>query len=191
MLEGLGYGRGPDGILRDSSGQKLTVEARTTAGDDLREKMIYSIIDNWKAIGIESTPNIVPRQLADDLEYRATFPSFELVRNPNDLRGIRSLNSSNTALPENQYRVTGNRSRYQSAELDQLVDRYLGTIPMTERLQLLGQIVRHISENLPIMGIIYNSSPTLISNRLVNVTSGGGGGGSANQTWNAHLWDVK
>src|SRR5207245_1262575 len=50
LLEGLGYGRGPDGILRDSSGQKLAVEARTTAGDDLREKMIYSIIDNWKAV---------------------------------------------------------------------------------------------------------------------------------------------
>ncbi len=191
MLEGLGYTHGPDGILRDSSGQKLTVEARTTAGDDLREKMLYSIIDDWKAAGIESTTNIVPRQLADDLEYRATFPSFELVRNPNDLRGIASLNSRNTALPENQYRVTGNRSRYQSPELDALVDKYLVTIPMQERFQLLGQIVRHISENLNIMGIIYNSSPTLISNRLVNVGAGGGGGGSANQTWNAHEWDVR
>jgi peptide/nickel transport system substrate-binding protein len=191
MLEGLGYTRGADGILRDSSGQKLTVEARTTAGDDLREKMIYSIIDDWKAVGIESTTNIVPRQLADDLEYRATFPSFELVRNPNDLRGIASLHSRNTAGPENQFRVTGNRSRYQSPELDSLVDKYLVTIPMQERLQVLSQIVRHISQNLNIMGIIYNSSPTLISNRLINVSGGGGGGGSANQTWNAHEWDVR
>jgi peptide/nickel transport system substrate-binding protein len=187
LLDGLGMTKGSDGIYQNA-GQPLSVELRTTAGDDLREKMIFTISEDWKKAGVLSTINIVPRQLADDLEYRATFPSFELVRNPNDIRGTRSLHSRNTALPENNFRVTGNRSRYQNAELDRLVDQYFVTIPLQERTNIMGAIIKHMSENIPIMGVIYNSSPTLLGNRLMNITAGGGG---ATQAWNSNEWDIK
>lgn len=49
----------------------------------------------------------------------------------------------------------------------------------------MGQIVRHMSENLPIMGILYNTSVILHGNRLLNIKGGGGG------AWNAHEWDVR
>ncbi|MPZ14023.1 MAG: hypothetical protein GEU73_06300 [Chloroflexi bacterium] len=187
MLEGLGNTRGPDGILRDATNQPLSLEIRTTAGDDLREKMLFSINDDLQQVGVTVDPVIIPRQRASDQEYRATFPAFELTRNPNDVRGMRSIHSRNTALPENNFRVTGNRTRYVNPDFDGLIDRFFMTIPKQERLPILGQILHHLSDQAVIMGILYNTSPTLLSNRLINVGAGGLG---ATQAWNAHEWDV-
>ncbi len=188
LLTGLGYTRGTDGWLVDAAGNRLSVEVRTTAGDDAREKMLLAIIDYWKQIGLQGNPVLIPRQQAQDLAYRATFPGFELNRNPPDERGTPNLHSRLIPLPENGFRVTGNRSRYRNAELDALVDRYFVTIPLRERIELMGQIVKHFSENLPVTPVLYDAIPTLVSNRLVNV---GAGGPYGSQAWNAHLWDVK
>ncbi len=187
LLSGLGYSRGADGALVDRTGRPLVVEVRTTAGDDLREKMLLAIVDGWKQIGLTGAPVLVPRQQAQDLAYRATFPGFELNRNPPDERGTPNLHSRNIPLPENGFRVTGNRSRYRNAELDALVDRYFVTIPLTGRMAIMGQIVQHVSSQLPILGLLYDSAPTLFSVRLVNV---GAGGPFGTQAWNSYTWDV-
>jgi peptide/nickel transport system substrate-binding protein len=188
LIEALGYTKASDGLYADSTGKHLNLEVRTTAGDDLREKMLLTIIDDWRQIGLMGEPVIIPRQRAQDLPYRATFPGFELNRNPPDERGNRNLQFRTIPLPENNFQVTGNRSRYGNAELDSLVDRYFTTIQLNERMQVMGQIVRHMSVNLPILGILYDAAPTLINNRLVNV---GGGGQDVNQAWNSYAWDVK
>lgn len=188
LIEGLGYARAADGFYQRPPGQKLSVEVRTTAGDDLREKMLFAIVDFWQRIGVGVEPVIVPRQRAADQEYRATFPAFELVRNPNDVRGLRSLHSRNTPLPENNFRVTGNRPRYINPEFDALVDKFFMTIPRPERMEVMGQIIRHISDQLVIVGILYNTSPTLVHNSIPNVVAGSGG---ATQAWNAHEWEVR
>ncbi len=188
LLEGLELTKGPDGFYRDQTGQRLNVEARTTADDDVRQKTLFAVADYWQRAGVGTETVLIPRQRAADLEYRATFPAFELVRQPQDVRGLRSFHSRYTALPENNFRVTGNRTRYMNPEWDALVDRYFMTIPKQERIQLMGEIIRHISDQVLIMGIFYNVSPTLLSNRLINVGAAGHG---ATQAWNAHEWDVR
>jgi hypothetical protein len=52
----------------------------------------------------------------------------------------------------------------------------------------MGQIVKHFSENLPIVAILYDAIPTLASNKLINVAAGGPYG---SQAWNSYAWDVK
>ena len=188
LIGGLGYTRGADGWFVDAGGNRLAVEVRTTVGDDAREKMLLAIVDYWKQIGLQGNPVLVPRQQAQDLAYRATFPGFELNRNPPDERGTPNLHSRTIPLAENGYRVTGNRSRYRNAEMDALVDRYFVSIGVQERTQVMGQIVKHYSENLPVTAILYDAIPTLASNRLANV---GAGGPYGSQAWNAHLWDIR
>lgn len=91
------------------------------------------------------------------------------------------LHSSEAALPENAFRRS-NRTRYMSPELDALIERYLLTIPLPERTELARQIVHHISDQLPVMGLLYDVSPMLISNRLQNMSA-------ALDTRNAHECD--
>ena len=40
-----------------------------------------------------------------------------------------------------------------------------------------------MSDQLNIMTLYYNATPTMVSNRMVNV--------GADPTWNVHEWDVK
>jgi peptide/nickel transport system substrate-binding protein len=188
-IQELGYSRAADGLLRDSSGQPLPVEIRTTGGDDLQEKTMLSITDYWQRIGIQMEPVVVPRQRATDREYRANFPGFEEVRQPNTLTpdALTRIYGPEASLPENNYRGS-NRMRYQNAELDGLIDRFYVTIPRAERNQALAGIMHHMTDQVVPLGIYYNVDPTMISNRLLNIAPGAQGSTPA---WNAVAWDVK
>jgi hypothetical protein len=69
-------------------------------------------------------------------------------------------------------------------EFDALIDQYLTTLPHEPRMQLLGQIVGHMSDQLNVMGLFYDLRTTLVSNRLQN-------SGVAVPTWNVHEWELR
>jgi len=188
-LEAMGYVKGTDGGYRDASGQRLSLEIRTTGGDDLQEKTMLAISDYWQRLGIVVDSVVVAPQRAQDREYRANFPAFEEVRQPNDLSAgaLTRYYGPEASLPENSYRGS-NRMRYKSPELDILIDRFYATVPKAERLQVVADITRHMTDQVIPLGMFYNAQPTMIANRLVNV---GPGGSSVPPAWNAHEWDLK
>ena len=82
-----------------------------------------------------------------------------------------------------------NYSRNVDPELDALLDRYFVTIPKRERAEALGGIIHRVTDQLAtVMPLFYNGQPTMVGNRLANVTVGGG---RATQAWNVHEWDVR
>jgi len=184
LIGGLGYTRGTDGLFRDAAGQLLAVKIQTT-NDDLREKMLPVIGDFWRQAGVTMEPVMIARRLSSDRQIRAEFASFDLTRQPNDLT---RYHSSQVPLLENSYRGS-NRTRYRSADLDALIDRYTVTVPKDERNRVLGQMVHHVTDQLVIIGIFFIAEPALISNRITNVTSIKGD--EALNTWNVHAWDLR
>lgn len=183
LMQSIGYTQGADGALRDSSGQQLGWLIRTTAGDDLREKILLTSANNWKQVGMNVSTYIIPRQQADDPEYRANFPAMELVRQSGDVGGTKSLHSRTTSLPENQFKGTGNRSRYFNKEFDDLIDRVYTTISIDQRRELMGQIDRIITTDVPFYMMLYSTSTYLANNRLLNFQADG--------PWNSHEWDLR
>ena len=129
---------------------------------------------------------IVPAQRTRDIRYLATYPTFELAGVPNIVSRL-TLHEARPALPENNF-IGGYHTRYRNAELDGLVERYYMTIPRSERMQVLGQIVRHMSDQLTTVGIYYNPRPGAVANRLLNVSQEWV---AQYITWNAHEWDVR
>jgi peptide/nickel transport system substrate-binding protein len=187
MLDELGFARDAEGMLLDSTGQRQSVEIRQAGGDSTREKVVLSTGAYWQRVGIASEPHFVPRQRQQEREYRATFPAFELVQQPNDIRGLRNLHSSQAPLATNNF-VGQNRPRYQNPQYDALLERYLTTIPRNERTQVLAQISRHLTEELVVIGLYYGSETTMIGNRLRNVSAAKAR--TSTGAWNAHVWDV-
>ncbi len=185
LIEGLGYSRGPDGMFRDPSGERLVVEHRTTEAD-LHLKYLYAIADYWKQVGVTQESIVISRQIgpAAAREYRATRPGFELTRYPTNLD---QFHSSETPLPSNNF-VGNNRSRYMSAELDGLIERYYATVPMAPRTQILASIVHHMTENLTVMGIHHATQVDLVTDRLSNVLPVNSENGRL--TWNVHEWEL-
>lgn len=186
MIEELGYTRGSDGILRDASGQRLSFEVRTTGELDIHTKTFYPVLEYWQRVGVASDPVVIPPQRQRDPPYRATFPAFELLRGGNDVRALKNYHTSSQRTAESGWR--GSYTGHSNPEYDSLYDRYAAAIPTSGRIQLIGQLVQYIADQLPVMGLFYDTEPALISKRLLNAT-GRGGQGSTN-AWNAHEWDV-
>jgi peptide/nickel transport system substrate-binding protein len=187
ILEELGFHRGPDGAYLDSSNAKLSVELRASQ-TDLNQKTMLAVGSYWQRVGVTTETYLIPRQLASDDEFRATFPGFEVTRRANDQRGLPNLYSSQVPLPSNKF-TGSNNGRYASPELDSLLDSYFVTIPTRERNETLGQILRHLSENLVMLGLFYDPQPVLLGNRLRNIAAKPTP--QATQAWNAELWDVE
>lgn len=169
MIEQLGYARGTTGAFMDSSGQPLTLEVRGT--DGANEQLALTVAGYWQRIGINALPVVIPRPRASDREYRNTRPAFEISNASSELKGLESLHSRQLAVPDNNWAGT-NRARYANPQLDVLLNRYFATIPSGERIEILGQITRHLSEQLVTLGIHYGIDSTAAANRLQNVRPG-------------------
>ena len=188
LLEGLGYAKGADGFYRDAAGQRLSMEVRTSAEDDTHEAGTISVADFFRQAGIASEPFLIPQAQRNDREFNSTYPGVRLWRLSNDADDLRRYNSKDAPLPENRFSGS-NRSRYLNPEFDALIDRYMTTIPLEPRATLLGDIINHMTEQVTIMGLWYNTEPVMIGNRLVNVTVRDVG--PTSEAWNAHEWDLK
>jgi len=189
MIEELGYRKDAEGIFREGGGPRLAVQIRTSQGDDRQEKAMFATADDWQQLGVEVERFLVPPQRATDAEFRSTFPAFDVKGQAGTFDYAPSFHSSRVSLAENGYRVSGNNARYINAELDSLIDRYYTTIPLQERMELAAGIVRHVSDQVAWMGLYYQITPILISNRLRNVTQAKAS--KASTLTRIHEWDLR
>lgn len=195
MIEEVGYRRGSDGAFRDASGERLSVEIRALDMDNpVHPKALAIVADYWEQVGVAVDQVLVGRQRAADAEYSATFPAFNLHHHAPTVatRGVLAFHGASSPVPENRFVTRGNAARYINAELDALIDRYVVTIAQPERVQLLSGIVRHMTDQVAIMGVVYSLAPTMIGSRLRNVTASNASGSMrTTEGWNAHEWDTK
>jgi peptide/nickel transport system substrate-binding protein len=198
MVEALGYVRGTDGFFRaDAAGRpevaageaggRLTVEIRASQLD-MNRKTKLAVADYWQRIGVAVNPVEDPESRRRDVEHRATFPGFDTVGGASGVDSFKFYRSSEARLPQNGY-VGRSVSNYMNPELDVLIDRYQVTIPPTERMQVAGQIVHHLTDQVIPLPTFHDGNPTLVGGRLRNVAANVSAGGT--NTWNAHEWDVR
>jgi len=180
LLEELGYARAGDGGYRDPGGGRLTVPLHTTI-TAINQKATLAVADGWQRAGIGVETTTIPLQRQSDREFMFTLPAFHLIRVGRSARSFQSFHGSESPLPENNFSGS-NRGRYQSPELDALIDRFLVTIPRHESLRVLGQIIHHETDQLVVMRVFFDPEATMIGSRLRNVPAG--------TPWNAHEWEA-
>ncbi len=185
-IEALGYARGGDSFFRDPAGQRLSVEIRTVA-TDVNQKIMLTLADAWQRVGVGVEPNVIPPQRQRDLPYRATFPAFDMQRQPSQVDTLYNLYSYEARLPETNF-VGRNYSRYMSPQLDVLLDRYFTTVAWPARMEVGRQIAHEITDQLVWLDLFYDAQPLMVSARLKNVQVGKAAG--AQDSWNVHEWDV-
>ena len=121
-----------------------------------------------------------------DRGYKATRPGFQFSGGPNGIDALATLVSWESPLPETRF-VGINTARYASPEYDGLYNRFVTTIPQSERTQVLAQILQHITTNLPILPLYYRTEARLIGNRVLNVATRTL---ESSPAWNVNEWDV-
>lgn len=185
LMQDLGAARGADGTFRDAAGQPLSVEIQSVITGEINEKAMLAVADYWRQLGINAVSTPIPSQRQQDREYRMGRSGFDLAGGGTSWT---EFHSARTPLPENNF-VGSNKTRYMNPEMDGLIDRYLTTIPFDPRRQILGQIVRHISDQVVVMGLFYRADSIMTSKQLEGVVADLPSGASL--TWNAHLWELR
>jgi peptide/nickel transport system substrate-binding protein len=183
LLEDLGYTRGADGSFRDEAGEPLTVSVRIGSGPEA-PSLALAIPDQWKRIGVSATTEARPAA-AVGAEYTATFPGFQVQRYNLQLTRLTAFSTAQIPRPETRY-VGTNVPRYGSPELDGLIDRLIVTVPVSERNQVIGGILNHMSGNLIGMGIFYSADTQFVSNRITNVV----GSAQPADFEGSYRWDI-
>lgn len=189
LLEALGYRKGPDGTYRDAENRRLELEVRG-GPEEQAAKPATAIADSWQRLGVDATPvRITPQQFQDN-QFTATFPAFALFSSLIDVNAVRFMHGSQARLPSNNFRISGpgNRSRYINAEFDALLETYFRTVPVPERTQVLGRALRHMADQVTVLGIYFNPQPGAFSDRMVNVSVEWP---ASHIVWNAHEWDLR
>jgi peptide/nickel transport system substrate-binding protein len=181
-IEQLGYTRGSDGMFRDDAGQQLTVEIRTTSDNDIHMASFYPLIDYIKTVGVNVDPVVVPPARQRDVEYRAKLPGFQFTQGSEGLASLVNYTTPMQKTAENGYR--GNHTGYSNLEYDAVVDRYMRTIPKTERLRAGAEALHHMTDQLVAMTTFYNTQPQAVANRLKNVPENA-------TVVNVQQWDVE
>jgi peptide/nickel transport system substrate-binding protein len=186
-LERLGYVKAADGFYRDASGQRLTVEVRTSPGD-ANEKSMLAIAANWQQLGVAAEPFLISAAQNRDQQFRSEFPGFNVRNHPTGLRFVgQFFHSSEARTPENRF-LGSNGSRYRNPEMDAFIDAYFSTIPERPRFEHATRALQHATDQVVTLGLFYGTLPTMVGNRIQNV---GPGGERAEQTWNLMSWDLK
>jgi ABC-type transport system substrate-binding protein len=183
LLEELGYSKDAEGFYRDAAGNKPVVEARTnTTAANQRAALFAS--DQWNRAGIASELLVFSTAQSTNLEFRRTFPAFEIL----GLTGGRKIDrylSCGAGLPSNNYAGTcggNNRSNYMNPRLDDLINRFSSTIPWGPRMEAFNEAMHLVTDQVVVVGMAYTSDGNMVSNRLENVTQ---------TVWNAEQWGLK
>src|SRR5581483_6979459 len=152
---------------------------------DINTKIMYSMADFWQRIGVNVDAVVIPPQRQRDLAWRATFPGFDMERQPSDTEPFKYLYSNQSRVAETGY-LGRNCSRYANPAVDAMLDAYFTTIPWDQRMEIGRELVHLMTDQVIWMDLFYDAQPTLVSQRLSNVTAVSQGP----ITWNAQEWSV-
>ncbi len=181
LIEELGYTKGPDGNVRDPTGAKLSVQIMTHSQNALHVPAALSVAGYWQRLGVDVQMDVASPASAQDRKWRALYPGFSVlskgVLQPDGL-----FNSG--AIPTEDHNFVGsNVARYGSPDLDDLIQRYITTIPFPDRMKVLGEMVHLQTDRVTMLPLFFQGQGIVLgSARLENVLP--------QQVWNAHQWKL-
>jgi peptide/nickel transport system substrate-binding protein len=190
LLQEAGWSPGADGMLRHSSdGRRFQNRISTVASGRLWEVATYA--DAWRRLGIEVEELQQPAARSRDLEYRASFPSWEAT-SAGQGDSILGRLAGPAASAENRW--SGNRGGYEDPAAQLLLARYFRSMAEPEQLQAMRELGDLIANDLPFLIFYYSTHHTGFRSGVKALDDIGGGQQSSRPygtySRNAHLWDI-
>ncbi|HEY3117310.1 MAG TPA: ABC transporter substrate-binding protein [Chloroflexota bacterium] len=156
LMTDAGYTKASDGYYAGGTDGHLQVDLNTLAGP-YRDAELATLASGWRQVGFDFKESLMPPALAADNQARATFPGLFSYLTGNGEYNLAAFTASNIGTPDNRW-IGPNRPGWSNPEFERLADSFLGTIDQNERVRLIGQMVRVMSEDLPTIPLMYELS---------------------------------
>lgn len=155
-----GFARGGDGLYT-MGGARFSPELRSIAG--VQEEQELAILQNvWRTAGVDVKASVLPVAQSQDGQVLASFPALATatsggVTGTDQL--LKKLASVNAPRPENRWRGS-NLGGWAQSEYDRPYEVFTTALDRNERNQAIVQMMKVVSEELPIFTLYHNFSVT-------------------------------
>ncbi len=188
LLAEAGFTPGPDGILRNAAGQRLSLELNTTAGNRVREQVEQVIQQNLKEIGIEITiQNFPARVYFSEITRKRKFKALAMyawVQSPtSDCESL--FTSWNIPSEANSWQGQ-NQPGYKNADMDRICKAAAQEVDDAKRNKLLNESAILFARDLPALPLRFRASIAAAKPGLQNFYALFLSG--TYETWNAARW---
>jgi peptide/nickel transport system substrate-binding protein len=185
LMAEAGYQKGSDGVYVGPAG-RMRGEATTNAATD-NEAELSIISRDWRSAGFEIQEVVVAAGMERDGQLRASFPGMWVQNTSVGESALMNHTSGRIPTPQNRYQG-GNRGAWSNAEFDRLADMYSTELDRSKRTQILVDMTKIQSEDLPAISIFYVTQPWafvtgLKGPRLVAP--------DANMSWDIETWEFR
>jgi len=188
LLMGAAFALGPDGIMRNATGERLSLEFNTTAGNATRERVQQIIQQQLQQVGIEVTiANHSPRVIFGELNQRRKFRAMSMyswIWGPES--SCDGIYTSDFIPSEHNGWEGGNYPGYKNPEMDRVCKAANREIDETMRKRLIQESERIFSRDLPALPLYFRVDVGAAKAGLVNFAPVGLG--AAYEMWNVHTW---
>jgi ABC-type transport system substrate-binding protein len=146
---------------------------------------VQIMADGLRKLGIDASIRIIPRAQITEPYVLANFPGVLVgSQNPASIPPLGRLRASEIASPATRGRGS-NFSGWNNAEAERLIMAYETALDRAERNQYAVQLLKLVSEEVPLQPLYYNLEFVAHDSRLrgpmVTVSSD-------STTWNLHEW---
>jgi len=186
LLRAAGFTPGPDGIMRNASGQRLSLDLSTTTAVPFREQVEEIIRRQLHQVGIEiNIVNYPRRVLFSEVVARRRFTGMVMFAWFWDPRAeCETLFGSGYVPVEANGWIGANYSGYRDREMDEACTGAARELDPEARTRLLQVSARIFARDLPALPLYYRTFQAAAKIGLQNFAPRGFGW----ETWNAHTW---
>jgi len=184
LLQEAGFTRDASGRFLTPGGELMEVPLNYTGGTSQFEQETTILVDQMKSAGITGIARVVPT--SGSAEDRALSPGIVAGSGGQDT-GFLNAHSANIATAANRWNGS-NRAGYASPDFDRLANAFDSALEPMERIQLVIQMEKLISTEVPSVFLYYHGRVWAHDARLtgpkVRLV-----GGSGHPTSTIHTWE--
>jgi peptide/nickel transport system substrate-binding protein len=151
-MEEAGYRKGADGLYVGPDGQPIRLSMSSSAGER-QEQEVTIYVDSLRRVGFDAMQRAVSVQEIRDPRVRAIMPGLQM-RGGGDHPS--AYTTDQIPGPDNRW-YGSNRGGWSSLEYDRVVRLYMTTLEPSERVKLLAQAERLITEEVPLLVRQFNA----------------------------------
>lgn len=164
LLDQAGFKPGADGIRVNASGQRLSLEYMTTAGNKLRELIQQVLQNQWKQVGIEAVIKNVPaRTYFGETLKKQQFGALAQLAWSSNPESPPTSTLSTTGVPTAANNFAGaNYSQFSNPEMDRLIDGVQRELDPAKRKPLWAEMQKIYTEELPVLPLFFRTDVYVI-----------------------------
>jgi peptide/nickel transport system substrate-binding protein len=166
LLEEMGLQRGSDGFYLGLDGRPFSLEVMALANPTWESEGTI-VIEAYRRMGLNTVMRVIPSVLFGDGQARASFGAMQLTGGGGFERGLgNNLTSVGISRPENRWQGS-NRGAWSNPEYDRLWDLYNATLDLPGQVQVMAQMERLHTSEMPTIFMYYTPTITPYVSNLV------------------------